>query len=76
LYIGPGINATSVPQLLNGTVNRCVPAAYTNFIVSTAPAPSSWDAASAPFANSMQLGDQVAYILVEGSQDGSLKILP
>ncbi|KAH7140051.1 hypothetical protein B0J13DRAFT_624853 [Dactylonectria estremocensis] len=80
LLIGPGINATSVPQMRSGLVRRCVPAAYTAFTISTAPGPSTWSKAIAPFANGVQLGapqyPDAGYIKIARSSDGLLKFLP
>ena len=78
-YMGPAINVTSVPQLLNGTVSRCVPAGFTKFTLSTTPAPSTWSAAFAPFAGSAQLSVNLyspRSLAFRGSANGSLSILP
>ncbi|KAE9367945.1 hypothetical protein N431DRAFT_429230 [Stipitochalara longipes BDJ] len=80
LYVGPGINITSVPQLLKGTVSRCEPAHYFKFTLSTSPAPSSLPQVDLPLSNYMLSSGagNLSYINFAAASDSNqtLQIIP
>lgn len=80
LYVGPGINITSVPQLLKGTVSRCEPANYLKFTLSTAPAPSSLPQVDRPLSSNYILSSgngNLSYInFAAGDSNRTLQIIP